>query len=291
MVGSVWPEYGLAAALAAVELPKSTWSYQQQQKGSYEQKYAHLGPVLKAIAQAHPAYGYFRTTAELKKRLDRPVNYKVVQRLHQLYELKLRRQTRAPQLSRLRQVILQAGPRAGLVAQLETIGLFEVVYTDFAELLYAGGRRKAFLMPIIGRTSKFVFGWAVGRRANTTLALAAWAQAKVTLTRLNVTYTGLIVHHDQDAVYTGYGWTGRLLLKDKARLSYAKAGDKDNPAMESFNGRFKGENGALFLEAQTLADLQQLVAERMDYYNVQRRHSTLGYLSPLTFIRQQRDRC
>lgn len=39
----------------------------------------------------------------------------------------------------------------------------------------------------------------------------------------------MIVHHDQDAVYTGYSWTGQLLLQDKVQLSYALDGAKDNP--------------------------------------------------------------
>lgn len=287
LVASVWQEYGLAPALAAVELAKSTWYYHQQQKVSYEQKYAYLRPELEAIAQEHPEYGYRRTTVELKARLGQPVNHKVVQRLHQLYELKLRRQSRPPKPSRLRQVITQAGERANLVAQLETIGLFQVVYTDFTELAYAGGSRKAYLMPIIGHATKFVFGWALGQRANTELALSAWTKAKATFEQLGVTYTGLIMHHDQDPVYTGYGWTGQLLLNDDLRLSYALEGAKDNPAMESFNGRFKTENQHLFLETDTLSHLQQVVADRIGYYNTQRRHSTLGYLSPLAFIQQR----
>jgi hypothetical protein len=48
---------------------------------------------------------------------------------------------------------------------------------------------------------------------------------------------GLIVHHDQDAVFTGYVWTARLLLKDHVRVSYALRGARDNTEMESFNSR------------------------------------------------------
>ena len=44
----------------------------------------------------------------------------------------------------------------------------------------------------------------------------------------------MIVHHDRDPVFTGHGWTGKLLLSDGVRLSYALGGAKDNPEMESF---------------------------------------------------------
>ena len=55
----------------------------------------------------------------------------------------------------------------------------------------------------------------------------------------------------------------QLLLKDKARLSYALRGAKDNPTMESFNGRFKGENHSLLLESQDLDELVEVVERRM----------------------------
>ena len=66
LVNSVRTEYGLTAALAALEIPKSSWYYHTQQKVSYEQKYAHLRPLLEKIARQHPAYGVLRITRELR---------------------------------------------------------------------------------------------------------------------------------------------------------------------------------------------------------------------------------
>ncbi len=96
------------------------------------------------------------------------------------------------------------------------------------------------------------------------------------------------MHHDQDPVYTGYDWTGQLLLVDQVRLSYTLNGAKDNPEMESFIGRFKTENRSLLLDAQTVTELRDVVVERIDYYNSQRRHSSLGYQPPLAYLRQAR---
>jgi hypothetical protein len=67
---------------------------------------------------------------------------------------------------------------------------------------------------------------------------------------------GCIVHHDQDSVFTGYAWTGRLLLEDGCRISYALNGPSDNPEMESFFGRFKTENRSLLLDAPSFAELR-----------------------------------
>jgi len=64
-------------------------------------------------------------------------------------------------------------------------------------------------MPIIGHVCKMAYGWAVGPQANTALALTAWEIAKATFQELAIPYAGMIVHHDRDAVYTGYGWTNQ----------------------------------------------------------------------------------
>lgn len=80
-------------------------------------------------------------------------------------------------------------------------------------------------MPILGHQTKIVYGWGVGKGANTQTALLAWDRAKATLQEVAISYAGMIIHHDQDPVYTGYDWTGQLVLKDKVRLSYAFDGD------------------------------------------------------------------
>lgn len=284
LVASVWEEYGLAAALAAVELPKATWYYQQ--RVGYPDKYAALRPVVEGVVRQHPEYGIRRVTAELHERYPQVVNHKVVARLLQLWDLALLRSTHAPPPSPIQRAIAVAGERANLVASLTEIGLFEVVYTDFTELRYAGGGQKAYLMPLLEHACKLVLGWAVGPADNSDLALTAWNHAKRAFGTYRMAYRGLIVHHDQDGVYTGYAWTSRLLLRDGVRLSYALHGAKDNPEIEAFFSRFKTENHSLLLEAAGLAELCRVVDSRMCYYNTERRHSSLDYLSPLAYMRK-----
>jgi len=278
--------YGLNLTLAAIDLPKSTWYYHQKHKVAYEEKYAYLLPTLEEIARAHPEYGVPRIMPELRDEYHIDVNHKVIERLLGMWDLVILRSTHRPRPSCVRKVILKAGERANLVAQMDKIELFQVVYTDFTEILYADGRQKAVLMPIIGHVSKTAFGWAIGQSRGTFLALQAWERAKETFRRMGISYTGMIVHHDQDSVYTSYEWTSQVLLKDKSRLSYALGGAKDNPEMESFNGHFKGEGHSLFLEAQSLDELIAVVDDRMCYYNTVRRHSAISYVSPLTYIQR-----
>jgi transposase InsO family protein len=284
LVGSVLGEYSLASALGAAGLARSSWYYHRCQKVDYRERYAHLHAPLEEIARQHPEYGYRRTTHELHESYQQRVNHKVVQRLHQLWGLSLLRTTRAPKPSGIRQVILAAGSRVNLVAQLEVIEPLMVLYTDFTELRYAGGAQKAQLMPILDHASKVVFGWAVGRSANRRLALLAWRQARETFGTLGVDVADIIIHHDQDPVYTSYDWTGQLLLQDRLHVSYTLDGARDNPKMEAFISRFKNENRSLLLDAPTIEALEQVVKERMTYYNEVRRHSSLGYLPPRTYL-------
>lgn len=286
LVEGVWESYGLAPALAAVKLPKSTWYYHRNEKISYEEKYAHLLPDLEAIAQEHPEYGWPRVTVELREKYGHQVNHKVVQRLLRLWNLRLMRTTRRPKPGGVQQAIKAAGKRANLVARIEDIEPFQVMYTDFTELRFADGRQKAYLIPILGHASKMVYGWAVGETTNTTLALNAWQRARRTLQQLGIRCAGMILHQDQDSVFTSYAWTAQLLRKDGVRLSYALRGAKDNPEMESFNSRFKTEGNSLFLDAPTLADLDTTVSGRVGYYNRERRHSALGYVAPRVYVDQ-----
>ena len=284
LVRTVRDRYGLQPALEVLGLPRSTWYYHTRRR-TYAEKYTHLKEPLEAIAESHPGYGYRRTTPELRETHGFRVNRKVVQRLHQLWDLPLRRAVRPPKPSGVRQAIQVAGVRANLLLERSKaeIGPLEVLYTDFTELIYADGAAKAWGMPILDHTTKYALGFGVGGRANSELALATWEEAKRPLAEWKPLPEGILVHHDQDPVFTGYAWTGQL-LRDGARISYALRGAHDNPEMESFIGRFKVENRSLLLDAETLDELRAVIETRTRYYNQERRHSSLGNRAPLAFI-------
>lgn len=285
LVAAVQAEYGLSRALAALGLARATWYYHQRQPDrSRAAKYAHLRAQLEDILVQHPAYGVRRLTPELRAQAGTRTNHKVVAALLKLWDLPMLRSTHPPRPSGIRRVIAAAGEQINLVAALKRIAVLEVLYTDFTELVYANGRCKAYFMPLVDHASKVVPGWALGARKITPVALAAWEATRRTLRAWGIERPLGLVHHDQDPVYTSYEWTARLLLKEHVRLSYTLQGCKDNPEMEGFNSRLKAENATLFLDAETLEELHQLVADRIDYYNRSRRHSSIGYVAPLTYL-------
>lgn len=233
---------------------------------------------------------------ELREVYGHRINHKAVQKPPQAWDLPLLQTVRPSKPSGFRRVITVAGGRVNLVANRGAIRAFEVAYTDFTELVNASGRRKGYLIPILDHASKMVVGWAGGDRAVTELALQAWKRAKRTPTEQGAESKGLIVHHDQDPVFTGCGWVGQLLMEDRARVPYSLNGARGNTEMESFNSRFMSalaggtretENRSLLLDVHTPQDLECLVAERMRSCSSERRHSTIGYRAPAAYIATQ----
>lgn len=291
MVGKHRQEYGLNTMLKILDLSKGTWHYRTRKKIGYGERYGYLKTPLMEIAKDHSGYGYRRIKPELQERYGCRVNHKVIQRLLKTWELVMARNTKRPKPSGIKRAIRSAGLDINLLRKiLETRepGILEVLVTDFSELVYAQGTKKMQFMPIVDYRTKTALGWALGKSANTEMALAAWVMAKGAVKSLGNPIKGIIVHHDQDPVYTGYRWGGRLLIEDEARLSFTENGAKDNTAMESFFGRFKEENRSLFLDAQTPTELKSIVKERIRYYNTQRRHSSLGNIPPIAYFKRMR---
>lgn len=277
--------------LSALELPKSTWYYWGDEKESLEEKYASVRPLINDVIDEFPEYGRPRITQELQETHGLDINHKVVGKLLQKWDLAIHRAARDTSPSPVEEAIRRAGSDANLVKdRLENgppIELFDVLYTDFTTLPYAGGNRSAKLMPMIGHDSKLIMGWTLGHQRNRNVACEAWADAKPTIRRLDGSIEDMIVHQDQDSVYTSDRWVDQLLLEDHVQLSYSTNGAKGNTYMESFNGHFKGPIESMISEAKTMKELREVIRKRVEEWNQDRRHSSLGQIAPRTYIENQ----
>lgn len=96
----------------------------------------------------------------------------------------------------------------------------------------------------------------------------------------------LLHHSDQGSQYTSEQFQG-LLAQHGIICSMSRRGDCwDNAAMESFFSTLKSERTnrkAYLTRDEARADVLDYI-ER--FYNPRRRHSTLGYLSPMEFEKQ-----
>jgi transposase InsO family protein len=131
--------------------------------------------------------------------------------------------------------------------------------------------------------SRRVVGWAMGATMEAALVLEALNRA---LGHRQIEPDQLLIHTDQGSQYRATAY--RQLLEDHkiSRSMSAKGCCWDNAVVESFFSTLKHEMG-LDDDAVTLNSPQQLIRQLAfwidGYYNRERRHSTIGYLSPINY--------
>lgn len=146
------------------------------------------------------------------------------------------------------------------------------------------GSGKLHLAVILDLYSRFVVGWALSAVNDRHLAMRALDMAL----RRRRPGEGLLHHTDQGSPYGSDDYQ-RILASKGIVCSMSRRGNcHDNAPVESFFATLKKELGERFLNHGTAK------AEVFDYievfYNQQRSHSALGYMSPAEYERQRSDR-
>jgi transposase InsO family protein len=134
--------------------------------------------------------------------------------------------------------------------------------------------------------SRRVVGWAMGATMEATLVLEALNRA---LGHRQIEPDQLLIHTDQGSQYRAMAYRQLLEARKISCSMSAKGCCWDNAVVESFFSTLKHELG-LDDDAQILKSPQQLIRQLAfwidGYYNRERRHSTIGYLSPIDYEQQ-----
>jgi len=279
----------LNACLTALGVSKGTWHYRMR-GGSKQADFAAMDEALKPkvikVVEAHPDYGYRRMKPDLEVEGDETVNHKRLRRLLNQWDLALHRRVIRPKPSQVVRILRQAKGHLNLAAGMDP-GPLDLLSADFTELPFDGGSRKAQLIAMIDVDSEWVPGWAVGVSKDRGLALECWSKVVEAYGRFGRDMAGIVVHSDQDPVFTSYDWLRALAVDSGVRISFSERGAWENPWIESFWSRFKTENRDLFLDAKDLMDLEGLIDGQMLYYNGSRRHSSVGNRPPLAYLKSE----
>lgn len=148
---------------------------------------------------------------------------------------------------------------------------------DFTYLWTAEGW--LYVAVVLDLFSRRVVGWSMQNSMTSQLVadalmMAVWRRGKP---------SSLLHHSDQGSQYTSEHFQG-LLKEQGITCSMSRAGEVwDNSAMESFFSSLKTERTARKVyrsRAEARSDVFDYI-ER--FYNSTRRHSTLGYVSPIEF--------
>ncbi len=143
-----------------------------------------------------------------------------------------------------------------------------------------GESAKLYLAAILDLFSRFVVGWAVSAVNDRHLTIKALQMAL----KRRCPGVGWLHHSDQGSPYASEDYQ-TILEAHGVTCSMSRRGNCfDNAVMESFFSTVKTELGERF-EAYGIAK-EELFDYIEVFYNQQRRHSTLGQISPAAFERQ-----
>ena len=139
-----------------------------------------------------------------------------------------------------------------------------------------------FLAVILDLFSRQVIGWAMGKRNDSelvsdALTMAVWRRGQA---------KNVIVHSDRGATYAS-GDYQKLLDRHHLLCSMSRKGEcLDNAVAESFFSSLKTEL-VDHEDYRTRDEAKQSLFEYIEiFYNRRRRHSYLGYVSPVEFERR-----
>lgn len=232
-----------------------------------------LRDAIQRIALENPFYGYRRVTAELRDQ-GWVVNRKCVLRLTHLDNLlSLRR----------RKFVITTDARhcLGLYANLaESVKLVTVNQLWVADITYIRLREAfIYLAVVLDAFSRKVLGWALDETLETSLPLAALDRALAE----RVVPAGIVHHSDRGLQYASKEYITRL-LDHGFLISMSRSGSPwENAKAESFMKTLKCEEVHL-RQYRDLDDARTSIGHFLeDVYNCKRRHSALGYESPVTF--------
>ncbi len=227
--------------------------------------------AIRRVALAHASFGYRRVWAILRHREGLAINRKRVRRLMRVEGL-----TRPAHLPRPR---LPATGR--LIADVPNTRW----YTDLTDV-ETTDRGTGLLMAILDGCTREVVSWEFFSQC-----LASDA-ARVLETAVLARFP-TVGHAESLVLVTDQGsqFTARSFREAAARLGVEhrvtrKRRPEDNGLQESFHGHLKADY--LWLrEPESFLATRATVAEAIQDYNEERPHSSLDYLTPVEFARQQ----
>lgn len=239
--------------------------------------YGELKLEIASVLGVHPGYGYRRVRRELAKRGFK-CGFKSVARAMREAGFQRKRRRPYPKTSdgkgrgnypnRLDGVLID-GPGQAWVADITYIGL-------------PGGF--AYLACVLDVYLRKIVGKAMSLRIDARLTLRALEDALSKMTPA----PGWIHHSDRGSQYLSDEYVKKVLDAGGCISCSDKGCPEDNAFMESFFKTLKAEEVWLE-EYESFLQADQSITNFIGYYNADRMHSSLNYMSPEEFERRLKD--
>ena len=255
-----------------MNLAPSSYYYRLLTDGeAQEQSDALLRDRIERLQQDFPGYGYRRLGHQLRREgiVVNDKKIRRVQRKYQLFPIRWRSFKIATTDSNHNHKIYP-----NLLADQILTGINQAWIADITYIRILKGF--VFLAAILDRSSRKVIGWAISKRIDAELCVAA---LKIALQERQPP-PGCIHHSDRGVQYACREYV-TLLEQAQMQISMSRtANPYDNAHMESFFKTLKYEEVHL-ANYESYDDVVQRVPHFIEQvYNRKRLHSALGYLPP-----------
>jgi len=252
------------------------WQKRQLQPGPRAQENRVLREEIKAICQAsRHTYGSPRVRAQLRKAGRRHGRNRIARLMKEqglFGRQKGRWRVRTTDSQHAQPIAPNRLAQTGPPRRPNQVWVGDITFVQT-------GQGWLYVAAILDLYTRKVVGWNMSATIDTALVVGALRMALIR----QRTPTQLLFHSDRGIQYASGGYRDALARAGLLASMSRKANCYDNAAMESFWSTLKLE----LIYRRTFQTRQQARTEIFDYietfYNRQRAHSALSYLSPIDF--------
>lgn len=276
-VGDHREQFGtVSKACKAIGLATSSYYYKLKVDPTERLKRdSDLRDLIEEIQSKFPQYGVRGVQRELQWGYGKRVNHKRIHRVMREHGLRAQiyRGFKVSTTDSNHQSRIYPNLVHGMeVSRPDQLWVADITYVRIATCF-------VYLAAILDVFSRRVIGWAISKRIDTDLCLAALQMAIE-----NRNPGSEVIHHSDRGVQYASDAYVQLLNEHGVQISMSRKGCCwDNAHMESFFGTLKREEVHL-RDYETFTDVILSLPKFIeDLYNEKRRHSSLGGLTPMEF--------
>lgn len=226
---------------------------------------------IEAVLIESPYYGYKRVTKELSHRGIVHNHKRIYKIMGEYHLLQVRKSRKVPHTTNSRHNLLVY---ANEVQYLGKVLPYHVWVSDVTYVWV--GSAWAYLALVMDQGSRKIVGWCLSTSLHRSLCISALNQA------LEHNQAPVYHHSDRGVQYCSYDYID-ILKQHQITPSMASVGmSVDNPYAESLNRSIKVEE--VYRNAyESFREAEVSIGKYIEVYNTKRLHSSLGYVSPMTY--------